>query len=375
MMTNADSRAVPLVLVADDDPTMRLLIRESIEQAEFTVIEAADGRQALDAFDCRRPDVVVMDVKMPEMDGFTACREIRQRPFGEHIPVLMVTGLDDLESINRAFEMGATDFVCKPINWAVLTHHVRYLYRASRAMVDLSASQANLKQKAEQLAHSNSELEQFAYVASHDLQEPLRMVSSYTQMLAKRYKDKLDGDAEEFIGYVLDGAARMRQLIQDLLTYSRVGTAQAPLEPTDVAQVLAITLGDLEFTIQANGVKVTHDPLPTVVANDGQMKQLLQNLLVNAIKFHGERAPAIHIGAERKGADWLFSVRDNGIGIAPEYAERIFVMFQRLHSGGEYPGTGIGLSICKKIVDRFGGRIWVESEPGNGSAFYFTIPA
>lgn len=370
-----ESIANPLVLVADDDPTMRMLIRESIEQANFTVIEVENGRAALDAFDGRRPDVVVMDVKMPEMDGFTACREIRQRPFGEHVPVLMVTGLDDLESINRAFEMGATDFVCKPINWAVLTHHVRYLLRASRAIQDLSASQADLKQKAEQLARSNSELEKFAYVASHDLQEPLRMVSSYTQMLAKRYKDKLDGDAEEFIGYVLDGAARMRQLIQDLLTYSRVGTVSAPLAPTDVAAVLRTTLADLEVAIQSSGAQVTCDPLPCVVANDGQIKQLLQNLIGNAIKFRGDRPPLIHVGAARQASDWLFSVRDNGIGIDPEFAERIFVMFQRLHTGAEYPGTGIGLSICKKIVDRFGGRIWVEPEPGQGSAFYFTIPA
>lgn len=365
----------PLVLVADDDPAMRLLMVQSLEQAGFRAIEAHNGREALAAFERQQPDVVVLDVKMPELDGFAACAEIRTRPRGAHVPVLMVTGLDDIDSIHRAFDVGATDFVSKPINWTVLSHHVRYLYRAGRAMIELHQSQSDLKHQAEQLARSNRELEQFAYVASHDLQEPLRMVSSYAQMLAKRYAGKLDTDAEEYIGFMVDGAERMRQMIQDLLKYSRAGTTPAPLAPVDLGVVLRQTLDDLELAMQHNGATVTHDALPTVMANETQIKQLLQNLIGNAIKFHGDNAPRIHVSAARKGCEWEFTVRDNGIGIPAEFAERIFVMFQRLHSRETYPGTGIGLSICKKIVDRMNGRIWVEPNPGGGSAFFFTIPA
>lgn len=371
----AKNKIDPLVLIADDDPATRLLMNEVLKHAGFAVTEAQNGIEALAAFDRRHPDVVVMDVKMPELDGFAACAEIRRRPGGEHTPVLMVTGLDDIDSINRAFEVGATDFVSKPINWRVLSHHVRYLYRAGRAMIELRTSQDDLKRKAEELARSNNELEQFAYVASHDLQEPLRMVSSYTQMLAKRYQGQLDAEADEFIGFVLDGANRMRQLIQDLLKYSRAGSSEVFMAEVDVARLLSETLNDLDCAIQSNRAVVTYDKLPTVTANEVQLKQVLQNLIGNAIKFHSDKAPEVHISAERGENQWQFSVRDNGIGIPAESSERIFVVFQRLHSRETYPGTGIGLSICKKIIDRMNGRIWVESTPNQGSTFFFTIPA
>lgn len=235
-------------------------------------------------------------------------------------------------------------------------------------------TQEALARRTEELANSNRELEQFAYVASHDLQEPLRMVASYTQLLARRYKDKLDDDANEFIHFAVDGATRMQALIIDLLTMSRIGTHGKQLELCESAVALERGLSNLRLAIDESGVVVTHDAMPKLMADTSQLTQLFQNLIGNAIKFRGETSPIVHVGAEKKSGEWLFSVRDNGIGIAPDFFDRIFIIFQRLHGKHEYPGTGIGLSVCKKIVDRHGGKIWIESEPGKGTIFYFTLP-
>jgi light-regulated signal transduction histidine kinase (bacteriophytochrome) len=213
----------------------------------------------------------------------------------------------------------------------------------------------------------------FAYVASHDLQEPLRAVNSYTQLLARKYQDRLDAKADKYIGYIVEGATRMQQLINDLLEFSRVGTRGKELVPTDCEVVLNRVLANLSVAIAESHATITRDPLPTVLGDEIQLIQLLQNLIGNAIKFRGEEPPKVHISVKRQEKEWLFSVRDNGIGMEPEYFDRIFTIFQRLHSRSEYPGTGIGLAVCKKIVERHGGRIWVESEPGVGTAFYFTL--
>jgi signal transduction histidine kinase len=230
-----------------------------------------------------------------------------------------------------------------------------------------------LAQYTSDLARSNAELEQFAYVASHDLQEPLRMVSSFTQLLAKRYRDKLDQDAKDFINFAVDGATRMQTLINDLLAYSRVGTQGKPFRPTDGEAVFKMAVDNLASSITKNGAVITHDPLPTISGDEVQLIQLFQNLIGNAIKFHGREKPQVHVSARRQDDEWVFAVRDNGIGMAPEQQERIFSIFQRLHHRAEYPGTGIGLAICKKIVERHGGKIWVESEVERGSTFYFTV--
>ena len=247
-------------------------------------------------------------------------------------------------------------------------------WRLVREHRNLALSRKTLEASIAELARSNADLQQFAYVASHDLQEPLRMIASYTQLLARRYKGKLDSDADEFIGYAVDGATRMQRLINDLLAYSRVTTQGNVFEPVDCNRLLAEVLSNLRVAVEESRAVVTHDPLPTVMADERQLGQLFQNLISNAIKFRGEEPPNVHLSAERRTGEWLFSIRDNGIGVDPQYAERIFVMFQRLHDRQEYPGTGIGLAICKKIVERHGGRIWMESQLGRGATFYFTLP-
>jgi len=233
---------------------------------------------------------------------------------------------------------------------------------------------AELRRRTDELARSNAELEQFAYIASHDLQEPLRMVSSYVQLLARRYQGRLDPDADDFIGFASDGASRMQRLINDLLAYSRVGTRGRSFEKVELETALAQALENLQLAIKEKNAVVTHDPLPVAYGDIGQLTQVFQNLVDNAIKFCGGESPRVHISARVEGDECVCSVVDNGIGIAPEFLNRLFVLFQRLHTRKEYPGTGLGLAICKRIVERHGGRIWVESEPGKGSKFQFKMP-
>jgi PAS domain S-box-containing protein len=255
------------------------------------------------------------------------------------------------------------------------TGRLRGFGKITRDITERKRSEERLVKTAEDLKRSNDQLQQFAYVASHDLQEPLRMVASFTQLLAKRYQGRLDSDADEFIAYAVDGCNRMQGLILDLLAYSRSGTERKLLREISGETALQVVLANLRVSIEESGATVTHDLLPTLTTDDTQLVQVLQNLIVNAIKYRGAAAPQVHVSAMKKGGkEWIFSVRDNGLGISPQYFERIFVIFQRLHGQHEFNGTGIGLAICKKIVEQLGGRIWVESQLAKGSTFFFSLP-
>ena len=253
-------------------------------------------------------------------------------------------------------------------------NHQKVIQCNIRDISERKQTEAKLARIMADLESSNKELEQFAYVASHDLQEPLRMVSSYTQLLAQRYEGQLDDTARKYIHYAVDGAIRMQTLINDLLAYSRVGTRSQPLAPTDSHSALGEAIRNLVVMIEENHAIVTNDDLPTMRADASQLVLVFQNLLANAIKFRGQDLPRVHVSAQDHGREWVFSVQDNGIGIAPQHAKRVFVIFQRLHTREEYPGTGIGLAVCQRIVERHGGKIWFESEPGKGATFFFTMP-
>lgn len=244
-------------------------------------------------------------------------------------------------------------------------------------VLDITAqieAEKDLKRFAEKLAASNSELQQFAYVASHDLQEPLRMVTAYLGLLEKKFGDQLDGTAKEYMDIAIDGGLRARALISDLLEFSRIDSQAKESHSTNMEEVFSKTMENLSIRIKEENALISHDPLPSILADDTQMLQVMQNLLGNAIKFHGTEPPMVHISYKDNGTEWCFSIQDNGIGIDPEYGDKIFVLFQRLHNRDKYEGTGIGLAITKKIVERHGGKIWVESQEGKGATFFFTIP-
>jgi PAS domain S-box-containing protein len=271
---------------------------------------------------------------------------------------------------------------CKDGSWKWLMWNAssdpreQLIYASAHDVTSRKAADDMLKRALADTERSNKELEQFAYVASHDLQEPLRMVSSYTQLLAKRLEGHLDQDTQDFIGFAVDGANRMQRLIQDLLVYSRVTTRARPYEPVDLHQVMGEAVANLQAAIAESGAVVSNSELPILIADRSQLVQVFQNLVGNAIKFHKEGvAPRVHVSARRHGEEWIVSVKDNGIGIDPKHFSRLFVIFQRLHGQQQYPGTGIGLALCQRIIARHGGRVWVESAPGEGSEFLFTLRA
>ena len=362
----------------------RKVYEEELTLRDRSINSATNGILIADA---RRPDVptVYCNAAFEKITGYA-----KEEVVGRNCRFLQGDDHDQpgLDAIRQAIRDGTegkaelrnyrkdgrvfwNEFFIAPVkdSQGTLTHFIGVQTDVTRR----KNQEAELARKTEALAHSNAELQQFAYVASHDLQEPLRMVASYTQLLRKRYQGKLDDDADEFIGYAVDGADRMQRLIRDLLEYSRVGSANKSFEITECERILHHVISNLSASIRDHHATVTHDPLPTIYANPTLLTQVFQNLIGNALKFQGSSPAGIHVGAHALSDGWKFFVRDNGIGIPPDQRDRIFAIFQRLHGRSDYPGTGIGLAICKRIVEQHNGTIWVDSEPGKGSTFFFTV--
>jgi signal transduction histidine kinase len=354
-------------LLVEDNPVDVELVERELRRAgfEFTFAVVQTPEDFTRELHANHPHIVLADYNLPQWKGMEAL-EILGRE-GLDVPLILVTGaLGDMTAVD-CIKQGATDYVLK----GALTRLPVAIHRALQE----KGLRDQRKRAVEEMERSNQELEQFAYVASHDLQEPLRMVAAYTQLLAERYRGKLDEQADQYIAYAVEGALRMQALILDLLAFSRVGRTDIDRGNNDCNAAVDAALQNLRGAVEDSGAVITHAQLPAVAANRTQLVQLFQNLIGNAIKFRGKETPTIRVSAEEHGTDWRFSVADNSIGISHEYKDKIFVIFQRLHTRQEYPGNGMGLAICKKIVEHHGGRIWVESEPGHGSTFLFTLPA
>ncbi len=361
------------VLLIEDDPVDKELILRALRNGGFDPeADTADDREKFVAcIEKNSYHVILADYSLPSWRGTDALELLQQR--GLDVPFVLVTGSLGDEKAVDCIKQGTADYILKD-HLARLAVAVRRALREKNLRRERQHAEEELARKAEELARSNRDLEQFAYVASHDLQEPLRMVATYTQLLGDRYRGKLDEKADKYIAYAVDGALRMQMLINDLLVYSRVGRQHGEPQRIAATDIVQRALKNLEAAISESGAHVTCDELPTLYVEPGPLVQVFQNLIGNAMKFHGSEPPRIQVSAQEKGAQWVFSVTDNGIGIDPEQAEKIFVIFKRLHSRSEYPGSGLGLAICKKIIEQMGGSIWVESKPGQGATFKFTVP-
>jgi len=354
---------------ADGELIVRELHRAGLNVSANQVSTASEFQEILKT---TLPDLILADYNLGEWRGMDAIEMLRKESLD--IPLILVSGTVGDETAVECIKQGASDYVLKD-KLSRLPAAIHRALKEKRLRLERTEAEATLASKVEELARSNRDLEQFAYVASHDLQEPLRMVSAYTQLLGERYRGRLDEQADKYIQFATEGATRMQDLIHDLLTFSRVGRAEMALQMTDCNGVVGQAVKNLQASIDETGSTVTWGHLPTLMANGPQLEQVFQNLITNAIKFRDGAIPVIAIGGERNAADWIFSVSDNGIGIEPENAEVIFSIFQRLHTRTEYSGNGIGLSICKKIIEQHGGKIWLGNHVGPGCTFKFSIPA
>ena len=364
----------PLVLVVEDERTQRMILRAALERDGFEVEEAVDGLDGLRAYDAVRPDIVLLDVRMPGMDGFATCAALRRRPQAERLPILMLTILNDLESINRAYEAGATDFITKPVAWPVLGHRLRYMLRASKAFNELARSEAELllrvAERTSELHASNAELEAFTYSVSHDLRAPLRAIRGYAELLRGSGKEQ----ERELIEQIRGHTARMSAMIDDMLRLSHLarGNGLALQHDVDLHAIAARTIEGLRADYPLSDIRL--GALARANCDPGLMQQVFENLIGNALKYSAKKdRPEIEIGQHGTAAGGVIYVRDNGIGFDQAQAQTLFGAFRRFHMESDYPGTGVGLAIVKRIIDRHGGRIWAESAPNQGACFYFTL--
>jgi light-regulated signal transduction histidine kinase (bacteriophytochrome) len=397
------------ILIVDDQLINLVLFEGLLKSLGERLVMAHSGEEALELVNREEFAAILLDIRMKGMDGFAAARKIRAIDRCQTTPIIFVTsGTQNEFPISEAYELGAVDYLTKPVEPFILRAKIAWfteLFRKTRSLerrtLQLAKTNAELqtsialyrdaeeslratiqrRKEAEQLlqrsntdlARSNRELEQFAYVASHDLKEPLRKIKVYLQLLERRYQGQLDERADEYIRYAVEGAGNMQALVSDLLAYARTGSQNKSLVPVDSGSAFDDAVSNLEQLILEHGAAVTRGQLPEVLADRGQLVQLFQNLIDNGIKFRRGDRPEIHAESRLQDGDWVFSVRDNGIGIDPRYQDKLFALFQRLHTREEYPGTGIGLAVCKKIVERCGGRIWIDSRLGQGTTFLFTL--
>jgi signal transduction histidine kinase len=370
------------ILLVDDRKENLLSLSLTLENENYTLVEANSGRDALKIL-LKEQDfaIILMDVQMPVLSGLETAELIRQSEKLKYIPIIFLTADNKAsDNIFKGYKAGAVDYMLKPYIPEILKAKVEVfveLYKKNKELriqgEHLKTLNLQLEQRSNDLLRNVQELEKFAYVASHDLQEPLRTITSYIQLLQKKFNDKLDGEAVEYMEFVVSGSRRMKTLINDLLEYSRINRAESTFDEVDCNFVVKEVLQNLNNSITDSGATIEVDELPVIHGNRLHMVQLFQNLIGNSLKFRSDRKPVIKIKAKLIEGYHLFSVEDNGIGIKKEYATKIFEIFQRLHSMQHYPGTGIGLAICMKIVQRLGGEIWMESEFGKGTTFWFTV--
>lgn len=356
------------ILIVDDTPDNLRVLSAMLTNRGYEVRKALNGQRAIASVQSEPPDLILLDIKMPEMDGYEVCRQLKSTAQTSEVPIIFISALDDALDKVKAFAAGGVDYVTKPFQEAEVMARIEHQLRIQRL-------QHQLLQQNEELLRSNRELEQFAYVVSHDLQQPLQSVTGFVKLLQLKYDTVLDEVAQDYLTRIHETGGRMQRLIQDLLAYAQVDRQEEALQILDCNLILNQVLENLQGAIAAKQAQLTYPSLPVVKGSETQLIQLFQNLISNGIKFvPSDVIPAIHIQVGCEKSHWLFSVQDNGIGIKPEHLEQIFGIFQRLHSAQKYPGTGIGLATCKKIVERHQGQIWVESQVGEGTTFYFTLP-
>jgi two-component system sensor histidine kinase/response regulator len=357
------------ILIVDDTPDNLRVLSVMLTNQGYEVRKALNGQRAIASAHSEPPDLILLDIKMPEMNGYEVCKQLKASPATREVPIIFISALDDALDKVRAFASGGVDYVTKPFQEAEVLARIEHQLRIQRL-------QQQLVERNEELLRSNRELEQFAYVVSHDLQQPLQSVTGFVRLIQLKYESTLDEVAQDYLNRIHEIGSRMQRLIQDLLAYAQIDKQQEEsLEVVDCNEILQQVLDNLRETIIEKSAIVTSDPLPLVKGSESQLVQLFQNLISNGIKFVPSQViPTIHISVAQHNNYWFISICDNGIGIKSEHLQQIFEIFQRIHSAQKYPGTGIGLATCKKIVERHGGQIWVESQFGKGTTFHFTLP-